>query len=452
MSAWQVRRRLSSLAALWLAGCGTAGGPAPVQPPVIVTTAEPLVLTVTDFEETTGRVRAKEEVEIRARVSGYLTKLLFAEGENVEVGAVLAEIDPRPYQAVVDVAYGELARTEATLQRLEADFARAERLRPTNTISQEEYDKIAGNRAEAAAMVTAARAQLEAARLNLEFTKVVAPISGRVGRAEVTVGNLVAADQTRLTTIVSEDPVQCDFDLDEQTVLRYRRMMLDRKFTSARETEVPVWLALANEDNFPHAGAIDFVDPQVDPATGTLRLRGAFPNPLLTGKLRALTPGMFVRVRIPGGQPHEAVLISQRAILSDQTGKFVYVVNADNRVERRDVQLGQLYGTLQEILPSTRAAEGIRPGERVVINGLQRVRPGAPVEPQSGPMPGAPASGQLSPGEGGPPAAAATKPPAATVPPTATVPPAATSPSASAATGAGPAPAAPTAPAGTEAR
>ncbi len=371
-------------------GCLRQPEAAPQLPPPIVTVSYPLTMSVRDYSETTGRTQAVEYVEVRARVSGYLLEFHFSEGEEVEQGEVLCEIDPRPYQAALEVAQGELARAQAQLQRQDADFARAKRLLPTNTISKEEYDLIAGNQAEGAAAVQTARAQVEQAQLNLDFTRVTSPIAGRVGRAEVTVGNLVAADVTRLTTVISEDPIYCYFDVDEQTLLKYREMIRKGELASARETDVPVWLALADEKDFPHEGVIDYVGTQVDPATGTLQLRGRFANPVLMGNIRGILPGLFVRVRLPGGNPRSALLVAQRALLTDQTGTYVYVVDANQKVQRRDVTLGNRYDGLREILPGTESGAGLGAQDRVIVNGLQRVRPGIPVDAQQVPMPGVP--------------------------------------------------------------
>lgn len=381
-------------------GCVPQRPAAPTLPPPPVTVAKPVVETVVDYEVTTGRADAFEAVDVRARVSGYLQKVTFhraegnpspgatppkqlREGDTVEAGTLLFEIDRRPYQAVYDAAIADSDRAKAMLDRLAADLARAENLRKTNNISVEEYDKIVAQKAEAAATLAGAQAQIEGAKLNLEFTEVKAPITGRLGRALVTEGNLVSADVTLLTTIVCEDPIYVYFDLSEQVMLRYKKLISEGKFESAREQELPVEVGLANEDGFPHKGVVDFVDNRIDVPTATLKLRGRFENPILNKEIRALTPGLFVRVRIPASQPYEALLVGERAILTDLGEKVVFVVDADGTAHRRVVELGTLHGRLRVV------KSGLKADEKIVVNGLQRVRDGAKVQSHDGPMPGA---------------------------------------------------------------
>jgi RND family efflux transporter MFP subunit len=334
---------------------------------------------VTDYADFTGRVAAVDSVEVRARVWGYLDKVNFKEGALVKQGDVLFEIDPRTYRATLAQAEGNLASMEARLERLNADLERARRLLPSRTIGREEYDKIVGDRGEAAASLAALKAAVERAKLDLEYTKVLAPVSGRVSRYVVTVGNLIqSGDQnggTLLTTLVSVDPMYAYFDVDEHTVLRVRRLVREGKAKLAHD-ELPVWLGLANEDGYPHRGTVDFVNNQVNPKTGTLRLRGVFPN-----KDEALSPGYFARVRLPIGFPHQALLVSDRALDTDQGQKVVYVVDRDNKVASRPVRLGAIHDGLREI------TGGVKPGERVIVNGLQQVRPGIAVEPKLVDMP-----------------------------------------------------------------
>jgi RND family efflux transporter MFP subunit len=335
---------------------------------------------VTDYADFTARTAAVESVEVRARVWGYLDKIHFKDGALVNKGDLLFEIDPRTYKAALDEAEGNLASLEARLKRLNADLARYEKLVVKSVVSREDYDKVAGDRAETAASREALVAAVERARLDLEYTQITAPISGRISRHVVTVGNLVqAGDQgggTLLTTIVSVDPIYAYFDVDEHTVLRVMQLIRQGKAKSARDGEAPLWLGLANEEGFPHRGTIDFVDNQVNPKTGTLRLRGVFPN-----ADEALSPGYFARVRARIGFPHQAVLVSDRAVDSDQGQKVVYVVEDDNRVVSRPVRLGGLHEGLREV------TEGLKPGEQVVVNGLQQVRPGMTVEPELVDMP-----------------------------------------------------------------
>jgi RND family efflux transporter MFP subunit len=365
---------------LGLAGCARPPSAAPAAAPPPITISYPVEREVTDYADFTARTAAVDSVELRARVSGYLDKVNFKEGALVKKGDVLFEIDPRTYQAVLRNAEGNLAAAEARTQRLDADLARARRLIGTGAMSREDYDKIYGDRGEAAASRAALKAAVERAQLDLGFTKVTAPVSGRIRSYYVTVGNLVSAgDQTPgtlLTTIVSVDPMYAYFDVDERTVLRVKQLIREGKLGTPDHVEIPVWLGLANEDGFPHRGAINFTDNQVKSGTGTLRVRGVFPN-----KDEALSPGYFARVRVPIGSPHRALLVSERALDTDQGQKVVYVVDQDNRVISRPVRLGALHDGLREI------TDGLKSGNRVIANGLQQVRPGVTVEPNLVDMP-----------------------------------------------------------------
>jgi RND family efflux transporter MFP subunit len=367
-------------ACLGLAGCARVPTEAPEAAPPPVTVSHPVERYVTDYADFTARVAAVDSVELRARVWGYLDKVNFKEGALVRKGDVLFEIDPRTYQAALAQAEGNLASADARLTRLGADLDRAGRLLTSRAIGREEYDKIVGDRGEAAGSLGALKAAVERAKLDLEYTKVTAPVNGRVSRYVVTVGNLVqAGDQgggTLLTTIVSVDPMYAYFDVDEYTVLRVRQLIRAGKAKSARDGELPVWLGLANEGGCPHRGTVNFVDNQVNPKTGTLRVRGVFPN-----KDEALSPGYFARVRVPIGFPHQALLVSDRALDTDQGQKVVYVVDKDNKVVSRPVRLGALHDGLREV------TDGLKPGERVIVNGLQQVRPGLTVGPKLVDMP-----------------------------------------------------------------
>jgi RND family efflux transporter MFP subunit len=364
---------------LGLTGCSRAPLEVPAAP-TPVTISHPVEQEVTDYADFTGRTAAVDSVDVRARVWGYLDKVNFKEGDLVKEGDVLFEIDPRTYQAALDQAEGNQASTLARLERLNADLGRAQRLLERRVINREEYDKVEGDRGETAASRAALKAAVERAKLDLEYTKVTAPVSGRVSRYVVTVGNLVqAGDQgggTLLTTIVSVDPMYAYFDVDEHTALRVRQLVREGKSDSPRDGGYPVLLGLANEEGYPHQGTINFVDNQVNPKTGTIRVRGVFPN-----KDQALLPGLFARVRVPIGRAHQALLVSDRALDSDQGQKILYVVNDKNEVVSRPVRIGALHDGRREI------TAGLKSGERVIVTGLQQVRPGITVEPKLVDMP-----------------------------------------------------------------
>lgn len=342
----------------------------------------PVVREITDYEEYSGRIEAVASVEVRARVTGYLDKVLFKEGTEVKQGDPLFEIDPRSYLADLKRTEAIVLQSEAHLQRLQLDYNRAAALLPARAISQEEFDKIVGDRNEAAAAVRLAEAARDLAQLNLGFTKVLAPITGRISRQLIDPGNMVKADETPLTTIVAWDPIYAYFDVDERTILRVRRLIRAGKMKSAREAAAPVHLGLLDENGFPHTGTINFIDNRVDAMTGTLRLRGIFEN-----SERLLSPGLFVRVRVPIGKSRSAILISEQTLGTDQGHKFVYVVNGENKVEPRRVQVGALQNGLRVI------EEGLAKGERVIFSGLQRVRPGVEVKPKQAQAPSPPRSG-----------------------------------------------------------
>jgi RND family efflux transporter MFP subunit/putative MATE family efflux protein len=359
---------------LGVAGCARTHSGAPQAAPIPVTVSCPVEREVTDYADFTGRTAAVDSVELRARVSGYLDKVNFKEGALVNKGDILFKIDPRPYKAVYDSAVAQIKLNEAQMKQAIADNARAQELAKTpGAISKQDLDKYAAVEATAVASVAAAKANAESARLNLEFTDVISPIGGRVSRYVVTVGNLVqAGDQgggTLLTTIVSVDPMYAYFDVDEHTALRVRQLVREGKSDSPREGSFPVSLGLANEEGHPHRGTVNFVENQVNPRTGTIRLRGMFPN----GE-QVLLPGLFARVRAPIGRPHKALLVSDRALDTDQGQKVVYVVDKGNKVVSRPVRLGALHDGLRVI------TDGVRSGERVIVKGLQQVRPGITVE------------------------------------------------------------------------
>jgi RND family efflux transporter MFP subunit len=362
-------------------GVLTLGGTSkpPASPPLQAVTVAPVPeRVITEWDEFTGRLEAVDQVEIRPRVSGYIRRVAFAEGREVKKGEVLFEIDPRPYQA-------ELARVEAELEsaRSAAALAKSEKQRAgtlvdMQAISREEFDSRTSAEIQGDAQVRAAEAAVQTARLNLEWTKVRAPIAGRVSNALVTEGNLVEAGPPAgavLTTVVSVDSMYLYFDSDEQTYLRYAGRARNSGGTNWRTARLPVFLGLANESGFPHEGRLDFVDNQVDPQTGTIRTRAVFSN-----RSRALTPGLFARVKLVGTEKQSATLVRDAAIGTDQDRKFVLVVGAGDTLAYRPVVPGRLSDGLRIV------TSGLKPGERIVVNGLMRVRPGMKVSPTLEPM------------------------------------------------------------------
>jgi multidrug efflux system membrane fusion protein len=382
---------LPMAAVLVLAGCAQTSAQQAAPPPPQVTVASVIERDVTEWDEFTGRLQAVDSVEVRPRVSGLVSAVRFEEGAIVRRGDLLFQIDPRPFQAEVDRLRAELTRARATGQRASSELVTAEKLRAENAIAKEEHDRRAAFAQESTAQIAAVEAALRAAELNLEFTQVTSPIDGRVGRAIVTEGNLVSSgpgEATLLTTVVSLDPVYAYFDADEQIFLKYTAgpkgpALQDglkgpagpkgpalRGGLRNRSAELPIRMALSNDEGFPRIGQLDFVDNQLDSATGTIRGRAVFRNS--DGQL---TPGLFVRLRLAGTQSYRGRLIQDRAVGTDLSKKFVYVVGANNQIEYRSVTLGPLIDGLRVV------RSGVEAGESVVINGLQRIRPGAQVTP-----------------------------------------------------------------------
>lgn len=351
-------------------GCArkTAGAPAAKPPAVIVD--YPIAREVTEYEDFTGRIDAVRTVDLRARVTGYLDKAKFKEGSDIAENDLLFEIDQRPYRAELDRALANVAQARAKLERTNSEHQRALKLLKQRSMSQEEADTYIYNRAEAEAALSGALAMQESAELNLGFTLVTAPFSGRISRRLVDPGNLVRADETILTTIVSLDPIYAYFDIDERTLLRLRRLIHEGKIRSARETEVAVQIGLADEDGYSLTGIINFADNKVDPNTGTLRVRAVLENPK-----KFLSPGLFVRVRVPIGIPHEATLVPEEAIATDQGRKFLYLVDAKDEVVYQPVKIGLQEEKLRVI------ESGVTINDRVIVSGLQRVRPKMKVTP-----------------------------------------------------------------------
>jgi RND family efflux transporter MFP subunit len=405
--AWLLALPLLGLAPV---GCEQPQAQFGAPPPPEVEIARPVTKLVTEYEDFTGLTQAMHMVEVRARVSGYLSRVYFVEGAEVKEGEPLFEIDPRPYQAELARARANVEQAEAHRSRLKNDFSRAQSLVKTGAIAKEDYDKVVGDLAEAEAALGVARAQQDTAALNVGFTQVRAPISGRISRRLIDPWNMVKADETPLTTIVSLDPIYAYFDVDEANALRLVRegkiTLLPQKRSGGAGGSAPalgaglptsprappalgaglptpptpnpqkpalfeVTLGLGDEEGFPHRGMVDFVDNQIDANTGTLRMRAIFPNPE-----RLLSPGLFVRVRLPLGAPHNALLVPEQALARDQAKKKVYVISDQNKAEYRSVKVGRLYGGLREV------TEGLKPGERVVVSGLQRIRDGVTVVPK----------------------------------------------------------------------
>ncbi|QGZ42497.1 multidrug efflux system membrane fusion protein [Pseudoduganella flava] len=357
--------------AVTLAGCEEATGktaeaPAAGGPPI--SAALVIEKPITETQEFSGRLEAIDRVEIRSRVAGFITAVNFKPGSEVKKGDVLFVIDPRPYQAEADRAQAAAnsARAKAELARLE--LTRAEKLLADKAIAQREFDERASSQKELEAAARAAQAAYESAKLNLTYTRVTAPIDGRVSKAEITLGNLV--DQSAvLTSVVSLDKIYASFDGDEDTYLRVGAQ-------NHKGQPVAVKVGLANEEGFPHEGKLEFVDNQLDTQTGSVRMRAVFEN-----KDRMLVPGLFARVQLGGaGATTNAILINDRAVGTDQNRKFVFVIGKDNKAEYRPVKLGATVDGMRVV------KEGLKPNEKIVVNGLQRVRPGAPVTPQIVPM------------------------------------------------------------------
>ena len=357
--------------ALVAGGAGTAAAAAPPPPPVTV--SQPVHREIVEWDEFTGQFAPVAYVEIRARVSGYLQSIHFQDGQIVAAGDLLFVVDPRPFEATLAGAQAQLAQAQARLDLANRELARAGELRQREVASVSVYDQRVQEMRVAAAAVTAAEAAIRSAQLNVEFTRITAPIAGRISRHEVAVGNLVAADSTRLTTIVSLDPIQFNFDVSEADFLAYERAVAQGRLQSVRDGRVPVFAHLFDEQTWSLEGHIDFVDNQVDRTSGTIRARAVFPNP--NG---FVTPGQFGRVRIPGSDPYRAILIPDSAILTDQSRKIVMVVQDDGTVVPHIVRPGPMVDGLRVI------RDGLAPTDRIVINGLMRARPGARVTPQPG--------------------------------------------------------------------
>lgn len=368
-------RLIPAIAALsLLAACG--GGAQQQMPPPDVNAAAVVKKSVTEWDEYSGHVEAIESAEIRPRVGGHLQRIDYAEGSMVEKGQLLFTIDSREYKASADAADADASRAEARLALAEQELKRAESLIGERAISQGELDQRRMEAQQAQADVLAARANLARANLDLGFTHIRAPFSGRAGEAKVKPGNLVAPNETLLTTLVSVDPVYVTFTGDERAFLRYQEIVRAGNADSPRDGGTPVLVGLANEDGFPHKGEVDFVDNALNPETGTIRARAVLANP--DG---VFTPGLFARVRLLGESQADALLINEQAVLTDQDRRYVYVVGDKNSAERRDVTLGAHVEGLVVV------ESGLKAGDRVIVNGMRKIFfPGQPVNPHGVPM------------------------------------------------------------------
>ncbi|QGZ56229.1 efflux RND transporter periplasmic adaptor subunit [Paraburkholderia acidiphila] len=379
----RTRIALAVFGVLVVAGLGTFGAIRLDSHPAVAAEAPPapevdvaavLNRTITDWQTYSGRMAAVEKVEIRPQVSGTIVSVNFRDGALVKQGETLFVIDPRPYQAAVDQAAAQLAAAQARTGYAQSDWERAQRLIGDNAIAKRDYDEKQNASREANANLKAAQAALEAAQINLGYTRIVAPVAGRVSRAEITVGNVVSAGAAAapLTTLVSVSPIYAEFDADEQTYLDYISRMKDG-------SKVPVELGLANESGYSRTGTIESVDNRLDTTSGTIRVRARFDN--ADG---ALVPGLYARIKVGGSAPHPALLVDDAAIGTDQDKKFVYVVDNSGKIAYRTVQTGGQQGNLRVIL------DGLKAGDHVVVNGTQRVRPGIVVRSHMVPMNGDP--------------------------------------------------------------
>src|SRR5881394_172922 len=357
---------------LTAAGCKKSS--APQQGPLPVNVVTVIEKEVNEWDEFTGRLEAVESVDIRPRVSGYITEVHIEAGAVIKKGDLLYVIDPRPYQADFDRAAAEFERMQGQLKLAQIELDRAKDLRTKNTISASEFDQKAATYQGSFAAARSAEAAKNSAALNLEFTQIKSPIDGRVSDARITVGNLVQpgpGPESVLTTVVSVDPIYVKVDADENAVLKYVKLSEEGKRVSARTKKIPAWIELGNETDFPHEGYIDFVDNRLDPGTGTIRARVVLKN----WNPNFITPGFFARVRVAGATPYRAALIDDRVVSSQQGLKYAFVVKPDNTVERRTLETGPLFEGKRIV------KRGLKDGEKVVSTRLQMLQPGMSVTP-----------------------------------------------------------------------
>ena len=351
------------------------GPPAANQAPQTVTVSKPRVENLVEWDEYTGRFDAVEAVDIRVRVSGYLTEIAFKDGQNVKKGDLLFVIDARPFERALDQARAEVAQAQTKSENANLDVERGRPLMERKILSEKSYDDRANLLRDAQAAIKVAEAKVATAQLDLDFTRITAPIDGRIGRSLVSAGNWVsagsAANATLLTAIVKQNPLHVYFDVSENNYLKYKRLAQRGESGGAAQAGGVVEIALPDDTGFPYVGKLDFIDNRLDPGTATIRARALVDNPTLL-----FSPGMFARVRIPGSARHDAMLLPDAAIGTDQTSKFVLVVDAENNVARRPVVLGPIHNNLRIV------RSGITADDWVVTRGLQRARPGQPVSPK----------------------------------------------------------------------
>lgn len=369
---------LGGIAALVLAACSNpeaaeeTAAPAPPQ----VSVAQVVHERITEWDGFTGRLQAPQTVQLIPRVSGYIEEVHFNEGALVDKGDLLVQIDPKPFATEVARLKAELQSAQSAAVQAEKEYRRAEKLSSQRAISAELLDSRLARKQQTAATVASVEAALERAELDLSYTRITAPISGRVSYAQVTAGNFVSAGQSQITSLVSTEKMYAYFDVDEQSYLKYARLAETGKRADTRDsTSNPVYMALANDSNYQHVGRVDFVDNRIDAQTGTIRVRASFPN-----DDNDLLPGLFARIRLVGSDSYEGILIDEKAVGTDLNNKFVLVVNSNNELEYRAIELGEKVNGLRIV------TEGLTPKDKIVVNGLQRVRANMKVDPQLVPM------------------------------------------------------------------